>query len=207
MTRADLLLFTKLYVPQPRTGIVPRLRLIEQMNNGSKSKLTLISAPAGYGKTTLASEWIQQTDIPVAWLSLDENDNDLTRFLIYFVTALRQVEENIGGDVLAALDAPQLPQPEMLLTLLINDISTSGNQVSLVLDDCHLIINQEIYDALDYLITHQPPELHLVIIGRVDPLISLSRLRVGRQLTEIRSSDLRFTKKETMAFLNGLMII
>lgn len=205
MTRTDLLLFTKLYVPQPRTGIVPRLRLIEQMNNGSKSKLTLISAPAGYGKTTLVSDWIQQTGIPVAWLSLDEHDNDLARFLIYFVTALRQVDENIGGDVLAALDAPQLPQAEILLTLLINGISASGNQVSLVLDDCHLITNQEIYDALDFLITHQPPEMHMVIVGRVDPLISLSRLRVGRKLTEIRSSDLRFTNKETKAFLNGLM--
>ena len=205
MTKSDPLLTTKLYVPQPRAGIVPRPRLIEQMNNGSKNKLTLISAPAGYGKTTLASEWIQQTEMPVAWLSLDDNDNDLARFLTYFVTALRQVDENIGGDVLAALDAHQLPKPEILLTLLINDISTSGNQVSLVLDDCHLIINQEIYAALDYLITHQPPELHLVIIGRVDPLLSLSRLRVGRQLTEIRSSDLRFTQKETTAFLNGLM--
>ena len=205
MTKTDPLLNTKLFVPLSRTGIVPRPRLIEKMSKGSQGKLTLVSAPAGYGKTTLVSAWIQQTDIPVAWLSLDEKDNDLARFLTYCVTTLRQIEENIGVDVLAALDTSQLPQTEILLTLLANEVSAIGNHFSLVFDDFHLITNQEIYEALDFLINHQPPEMHTVIAGRVDPLISLSRLRVGGQLTEIRSSDLRFTKIETTAFFNDLM--
>jgi LuxR family maltose regulon positive regulatory protein len=167
--------------------------------------VTIVSAPAGYGKTTLASAWTIQTEDPVIWLSFDENDNDLARFLTYLVTAIQQIDEKIGSDVLAALDSTQPPQTEILLTLLINGIAANVKPFILVLDDCHLISNLEVYEALDFLINHKPNEMHVIFIGRVDPLIALSRLRAEGRLTEIRSADLRFSKMEATAFLNDYM--
>jgi LuxR family maltose regulon positive regulatory protein len=179
--------------------------LIDRLNNGQDSKLTLVSAPAGYGKTTLVSSWAKLLKEPVTWLSIDENDNDPNTFLIYFITALQHVKQGFGSDILAALDSSQAPQIEHLRTLLVNEIAEIKRQFTLILDDCHQITNQDIYELLDFLITHQSPEMHLMMIGRVDPMFSLARLRVGGQLTEIRSNDLRFTRMESTVFLNDLM--
>jgi LuxR family maltose regulon positive regulatory protein len=175
------------------------------MNLGLKGKVTLVSAPAGYGKTTLVSTWAQQVEQRVIWLSLDENDNDLARFLQYLVATIQQVDQDIGVNVLDALDSPQSPQAAILITLLINGITATGKRFILILDDIHEITNLEVFESLDFLIDHQPREMHIVFCGRVDPLISLSRLRVGRQLSEIRSTDLRFSKLETTALLNDSM--
>jgi LuxR family maltose regulon positive regulatory protein len=205
MSTVEPLLSTKLYLPQPRGDLVPRPRLIERFNSGLKGNVTLVSAPAGYGKTTVVSAWAQQVEQQVIWLSLDENDNDLARFLQYLVAAIQQVDRNIGLGVLDALDSPQPPQAEILITLLINGIVATGKQFILVLDDCHEITNLEVFESLEFLIDHQPREMHIVFCGRVDPLISLSRLRVGGQLSEFRSVDLRFTKLETTALLNDSM--
>ena len=205
MPFVEPLLTTKLYIPQPRVDLIPRPRLIERMNSGLPGKVTLVSAPAGYGKSTVVSVWAQQLEQLVIWLSLDENDNDLARFLQYLVAAIQQVDQEIGLDVLDALDSPQTPQAEILITLLINGITAIGKQFVLVLDDCHEITNLEVFESLEFLIDHQPREMHFVFCGRVDPLISLSRLRVSGVLSEFRSVDLRFTKLETTALLNDSM--
>jgi LuxR family maltose regulon positive regulatory protein len=205
MSPSEQILTTKLFIPQPRIDLVRRPRLVERLDDGMRGKLTLVSAPAGYGKTTLVSAWAHSSTDPATWLSLDENDNDVARFLTYYIAALQQIEPGIGGDILAALDSSQSPQIEILRTLLANEIAKIEHQFTLVLDDCHQIANQEIHETLEFLINHQPQEMHLVIIGRVDPIFSLSRLRVGGQLTEIRSNHLRFTKMEATAFLNDLM--
>jgi LuxR family maltose regulon positive regulatory protein len=205
MSPVEPLLTTKFYLPQPRDDLILRPRLIERLDSGLRGVISIVSAPAGYGKTTLVSAWAAQTENPVIWLSLDENDNDLTRFLTFLVKAIQQIDADIGADVLAALDSTQSPQAEILLTILINGIAARERQFTLVLDDCHLISNKEIFEAIEFLINHKPIEMHVMLIGRVDPLISLSRLRVGGQLTEIRSGDLRFTKMEATAFLNDFM--
>jgi LuxR family maltose regulon positive regulatory protein len=201
------LLTTKLYLPPPRPDLVPRPRLVELLDTGLQHnrKLTLVSAPAGYGKTTLVSTWVQGTERPYAWLSLDEKDNDWVRFLTYIITALGQIEVGLGNEVQEALVSSQSPQTDILLTMLVNEISSYAGEFTLVLDDIHLISDHSIYEAIDFLLNYLPKGMHLVIIGRVDPLISLSRLRVGGQLTEIRSDQLRFNKAETAAFLNEMM--
>lgn len=199
------LLITKLSIPPTRPSLVVRPRLYKRLNSGLNGKLTLVSAPAGYGKTTLVSSWIQQSEKPVSWLTLDDSDNDLPRFLSYFLAALQHIDEELGIDVRTALESSQSPQVQVLLTMLVNEIADHGKQFTLVIDDCHLITNQPVYDAVDFIINNQPSGMHLVIIGRVDPLIALSRLRAGGQLNEIRSDDLRFTKPEASEFLNELM--
>lgn len=201
------LLTTKLYTPPPRPDLVPRSRLIERLDAGlgANSKLTLVSAPAGYGKTTLISTWIQESARPAAWLSLDEKDNDWVRFLTYTVAALGLIEEGLGLEVQEALQTSQSPQMDILLTLLVNEISACGCEFILVLDDIHRITEHATWEVIGFLLNHHPPGMHLVLIGRVDPIVSLSRLRAGGQLTEIRSKELRFTKAETTTFLNELM--
>ncbi len=205
------LLTTKLHIPQPRPELVPRLRLVERLNAGLQGKLTLVSAPAGYGKTTLVSEWIAYSGFPVAWLSLDEMDNDLATFLAYFITALQQTHEGIGSDILNALKSSQPPQTEVLFTMLVNEITAieSGEShvrdFALVLDDYHVITDQSINDGLEFFLGNQPSRMHLVIIGRADPPIPLSRLRVGGQLREIRSDDLRFSGAEVVSLFNDSM--
>ncbi len=213
---------------------------MERLNESLRSglKLTLISAPAGFGKTTLVSSWIHglQSDIAdkdkianpkpvlseaevskiknrVAWLSLDESDNDPTRFLVYFITALQTIEArqepagNIGKGALSALQSPQPPPTKAVLTSLLNEIAALPDRLVLVLDDYHLIESQPIHDALTFLLEHLPPQMHLVIATRDDPHLPLARLRARGQLTELRATDLRFTSSEAAEFLNQMMCL
>jgi LuxR family maltose regulon positive regulatory protein len=201
------ILATKLYVPPPRPDIVLRPRLIERLNEGLAAgrKLTIISASAGFGKTTLISEWITFGKWPVAWLSLDEGDNDLTRFLTYLVAALQTFAGNLGAGALAVLQFPQPPPTESILTTLLNDIAAISDNFILVLDDYHVIYSQAVDQSLAFLVEHQPPHMHLVIATREDPPIPLPRLRARGQLTELRAADLRFTPAEAADFLNRVM--
>ena len=202
---ATPLLQTKLYIPPPRPNLVPRPRLLERLNAGLRGKFTLISAPAGFGKTTLLSEWIDSCERPVAWLSLDEGDNDPARFLTYLVAALQTIEATVGKGALSLLQAPQPPPTEAVLTPLINEIAALPDGFVLVLDDYHLIERQSIHDALTFLLDHMPPQMHLVIAGRMDPPLPLARLRARGQLTELRAADLSFTPDKAAAFLNDIM--
>src|SRR2546422_6002725 len=199
------ILATKLYIPPPPPKVVLRPRLIERLNEGLHRKLTLISAPAGFGKTTLVSKWVASCDRQVAWLSLDEGDSDPTRFLTYLVAALRTIAPNIGEGVLGVLQSPQPPPTETILTALLNEITTIPDNFVLVLDDYHVIDAKPVDQALTYLVEHLPPQMHLVIATREDPALPLARLRAGGHLTEVRAVDLRFTPSEAAAFLNQVM--
>lgn len=199
------ILATKLHIPALRPKAVPRPRLIERLNEGLHHKLTLISAPAGFGKTTLLSEWIAGSKQPAAWLSLDEGDSDPTRFLAYLVAALRTVGGNIGEGVSAVLETPQSPPTESILTALLNEITAIPEAFIIVLDDYHLVDAKPVEDALAFLLEHLPPRMHLVIATREDPRLPLARLRARGQMTELRAADLRFTPAETTEFLNRVM--
>ena len=207
----EQLLATKLYIPPPRPQVVLRARLIEQLNEGlcrnpdSGNELTLISAPAGFGKTTLISTWVAGCEPPVAWLSLDEGDSDPARFLAYLVAALQNVAPDIGEGVLKALRSPQPPPTEAILTTLLNEITAWGDNFILVLDDYHVIDSRPIDSALTFMIEHLPPQMHLVIATREDPQLPLARYRARGQLTELRAADLRFTPAEAADFLNRVM--
>ena len=221
------ILATKLYIPSPRPKIVLRPRLIERLNEGLRHKLTLISAPAGFGKTSLLSDWIDQkaegrgmkdesveTIHPssfalhpskVAWLSLDEEDKDPARFLIYLVAALQTVSPNVGEGALAALQSPQQPPTESILTALLNEIATLPDDFILIFDDYYVIDAKPIDSILGFLLEHLPSNMHLVIATRADPALPLARLRARGQLTELRVADLRFTPSEAADFLNQTM--
>ncbi len=199
------ILATKLYIPPPRSKIVLRPRLIERLNEGMHCKLTLVSAPAGFGKTTLISEWLADSKRPVAWLSLDEGDSDPTRFLTYFVAALQTIAANIGKGVLVILQSPQPSPIESILTILLNEITTISDNFILVLDDYHLIDSQPVDQALTFMLEHLPPQMHLVIASREDPNLPLARLRARGQMTELRATDLRFAPVEAAEFLNQAM--
>jgi LuxR family transcriptional regulator, maltose regulon positive regulatory protein len=198
------ILATKLYLPPPRPKVVLRRRLIERLNDAFQRKLTLISAPAGFGKTTLLGEWLAGCQRPVAWLSLDEGDNDPTGFLTYIVAALQTIDAAIGKGVLGLLHAsqPQPPPNETLLTVLLNDLAARPDPLVLIFDDYHTVDGPAIDQALTFLVEHLPPQLHLVIATREDPQLPLARLRARGQLIELRAADLRFTAAEAADFLN-----
>jgi len=211
------LLTTKLYIPPVRPEFLPRPRLIERLNAGVQAgrRLTLLSAPAGFGKTTLLSEWVNQCQAPVGWVSLEHSDADLTRFLSYVIAALQTLHPDIGRATLAMVQAPQPPAADLLLTTLINEIvgmlnvgATTVCPFTLVLDDYHVIDNPSVHDAVGFLLDHLPPPpqgMHIVIASRADPPLPLPRLRARGQMTELRSTDLRFTLEEATAFLNQVM--
>jgi LuxR family maltose regulon positive regulatory protein len=204
------ILVTKLHIPLVRPELVPRPRLIECLGNDLHERLTLISAPAGFGKTTLVSEWIQTLrgatpPITTAWLSLDESDNDASRFLVYFISALQTIDAEIAQGLLGALQSPQPAPIENILISLVNEIAAFPDRIIFVLDDYHLINAQSVHDALSFLLENLPPQMHMVIATREDPLLPLSRLRSRRQLTELRAADLRFTFSEASKFLNQAM--
>jgi LuxR family maltose regulon positive regulatory protein len=207
------LLKTKFFVPTWRTGAVSRPRLLERLQAGldKQRKMTLISAPAGYGKTTLAAEWIfaiqsdRRTGMRVAWLSLDEGDNDPARFLSYLVSALRSVDGTLGQSALSLLEMPQLPPLSAIMDEMINDLAGLDYQMILFLDDYHIITNPDLQEALEYFLEHQPPAFHLTLTTREDPPFPLARMRAGRQITEIRAQDLRFTSEEALQFFGQSM--
>jgi len=204
---ANRLLQTKLHVPAVRPDLVPRPRLIERLDKGLRlgRKLTLVSAPAGFGKTTLLSEWGAGCGRPVAWLSLDENDNDPACFLTYFVAALQTIEGNVGQGLLAALQSPGLVNVQSVLTTVINEIADIPDSLILVFDDYHVIESQPIDKAVTFLLDHLPPRMLLAIATRTDPTLPLSRLRARGRLTELRAADLRFTIDEAAAFLKQVV--
>jgi len=200
------ILSTKLYVPPRRPKAVLRPRLVERLNEGMQRKLTLISASAGYGKTTLVSEWLAGCSQPVAWLSLDEGDNDPACFLTYLCAALQTMGTSIGEGLSGALRSPQPPRAESIITALLSEITTAvPDPFVLVLDDYHVIDARPIDHAIAYLLERMPPQMHLVITTREEPRLPLARLRVRDQLMEMRASDLRFTFSEAADFLGGVM--
>lgn len=201
------LLATKFHLPPLRAAGVTRQRLLERLDAGlhEKRKLTLVSAPAGYGKTTLVSGWIHSLsggDLRTAWLSLDEADNDPGRFFSYWLGAFRQVSSSLGGKILPLLGLPQPPPLEALLDELLNELAALQVSIALTLDDYHLITNPQIHSALEYFVDHQPARVHLILAAREDPPLPLPRLRVRGQLTEIRARDLRFTPQEARQFFD-----
>ncbi len=205
------LLETKFYVPRARRDRVPRPRLAERLDRGSASKLMLVSAPAGFGKTTLLSEWLAAGPaVPAdqrlaAWLSLDRADNDLASFWTYVIAALRTAAPGVGENALALLQVPG-PQPiETVLATLLNDLSAIAGDIVLVLDDYHVIDAREVQDGMAFLLDHLPPQLHVVIASRADPALPLARLRARGELAEIRAADLRFTPEEAAAYLKETM--
>jgi len=202
---ATPILASKLYRPPPQPSALVRARLVEQLNAGLGRKLTLISASAGFGKTTLVSAWAADCGHPVAWLSLDTADGDPARFLAYLVAALQTVVPGHGAGVLGSLQSPQPPQTEALLTDLLNDLSGLADTIVLVLDDFHEIDSRPVDQALVFLVEHLPPQLHLVIATREDPPLTLARLRARGQLSELRAADLRFSLSEAGGFLNQVM--
>ena len=213
---SSLLLQTKLRIPRARPDLVPRHRLLERLNEALHlgRKLTLISAPAGFGKTTLLSEWAAGcgSRTRVAWVSLDKGDNDPARFWTHFITALQTIHKGVGEAARAALQSRGLanantpPRVEVLLTGLISELTVADPApFFLVLDDFHVITDPQVNDSLASLLDNLPPQMHLVLSGRADPPWPLARLRVCGELTELRTDDLRFTPTEAAAFLNDVM--
>ncbi|MBN9389047.1 MAG: helix-turn-helix transcriptional regulator [Chloroflexi bacterium] len=201
------ILATKLYIPPQPIKAVSRPRLIERLNQGLQrnARLTLVSAQAGSGKTTLVTEWLAVCGRPSAWLSLDEGDSDPIRFLVYLVAALQRVAPKIGEGVMEVLQSSQPPPVETVLTGLLNEISGLPEKFFLVLDDYHVIEGSEVDKALTFLLDHLPPQMHLIITTREDPQLPLPRLRVRGQLVEVRAIDLRFSINEAAEFLNEVM--
>jgi LuxR family maltose regulon positive regulatory protein len=199
------LLKTKLQIPPVRPELVSRLRLIERLEVGHQCKLTLVSAHAGFGKTTLLSEWVGRLQGRAAWLSLDREDDDEARFWIYLIAALQTVQAGLGQDALRLLQAPQQPAIQAILTVLLNQMTALSQETILVLDDYHLISNPAIHNGLSFLLEHLPAQMHVAISTRADPPLPIHRLRARGQLTELRSGDLRFTVDEALAFLNAAM--
>jgi LuxR family maltose regulon positive regulatory protein len=202
---ATTLLATKLFVPRTRPNLVSRPRLLEQLGKALNCGLVLVSAPAGFGKTTLVSEWVAGCKRPVAWLSLDEGDNSPTCFLTYLIAALQKVAPKIGDGLLGALQSPQPPPTESILTTLLNEITAVPDDFVLVLDDYHLVDAKPVDNTMTFLLEHLPPQMHLVIATREDPSLPLARLRVRGQLIELRAADLRFSPAEAADFLNQVM--
>ncbi|MDQ0058694.1 LuxR family maltose regulon positive regulatory protein [Paenibacillus harenae] len=195
---------TKLYIPRPRPVTVRRSRLIEGLNGGLHRKLTLVSASTGFGKTTLLSEWLAGCDRPAAWLSLDEGDNDPSRFLTYLIAAWQSIGNGIGEGALTLLQSPQ-PPIDSVLAVVLSDVAAANINAILVLDDYHVIEASPIHEAIALLIERMPPHVHLVIATRHDPPISLGRLRSRDQLNELRAAELRFTYTEVADFLYQVM--
>ena len=199
----DALLATKLNVPGPRPGLVPRPRLSERLDEGLRRGLVLVCAPAGYGKTVLLAEWAQRSHVPAAWLSLDGGDNDPARFWRHAIAALDRVHAGIGERVGPLLGPPAPPSFEPLVTALINELAAGpgGDGLLLVLDDYHAISSQPVHTSVGFLLEHRPPGLHVALASRADPPLALARLRARGQLTEMRAADLRFTAGEAAGLL------
>jgi LuxR family maltose regulon positive regulatory protein len=202
----NLLLVTKFHISSVRSSWVSRDRLVGLLNQGMENRLTLVSAPAGFGKTTLLSDWAHQAGMAVSWLSLDEQDNHPIQFWTYIVGTLQRTHREIGEATLAMLRSTESIPFKSFLIPLINEIASTSDRIALVLDDYHLMTDERIHASLIFLLEHLPAQLHLIVASRVDPALPLARLRARGQLTELRSSDLRFTVAETATFLQSMKL-
>jgi len=205
MQKTDALIHTKLRLPFTRKELVSRPRLQERIAQGLRGPLTLITAPAGFGKTTLVASCIAGFGTPVAWLSLDKDDSQVERFLKYLVAALQEADPTLGSEAAQLLAAIQQVMPETILTSLINDLDRAAREMVLVLDDYQLISSQAVHEAVTFLLEHCPKTFHLVIATRSDPLLPFVRLRARGQTVELRTADLRFSEPEAAQFLNEVM--
>jgi LuxR family maltose regulon positive regulatory protein len=196
------MLLTKLHIPPAGNNVVHRTELFEELNSGLSRKLILVSAPAGYGKTTLLSDWIIQNKIPAAWLSLDNSDNDPAVFLGYVISGIQNIHQDFGQSALRLLNSPNSPSVESITSLLINEIINIKQNFLLVLDDFHLIKSNEVLKLVTYLLEHIPGNIHIIILTRSDPALPLSRLRSQHQLVELRSSDLSFSANDISVLFN-----
>lgn len=196
------MLLTKLHIPVPGKNLVHRTALFSKLNEGLVRKLILVSAPAGFGKTTVVSDWINQNGIKTTWFSIDENDNDFVGFFDYIISGLQINHENIGKGALELLKSPNTPGKESIIQLLVNDIVSCGSEIVLIIDDFHLISNSEIIQAISYLLEYMPGNMHLILLSRSDPGIPVARLRSQNQLIEIRSSDLSFSVNDISTLFN-----
>lgn len=199
------LLLTKLFIPRTHPDLVARPWLLERLNEGLRRNLTLVCAPAGYGKTTLLSTWVGGTCRPCAWLSLDERDNDPARFWSYFIGALQTLFPETGSTTLAMLLSPQPPPLEYALSELLNEITRLPEDFLFVMDDFHTVEDEQVIAGLTFLLENIPPRLHLVVSSRVDPPFPLHLLRGRRQLLEVRLEELRFRREEIATFINQMM--
>src|SRR6266566_3585116 len=200
------LLATKLHVPRLRAQFIRRSHLVERLQQGMERALTLVSAPAGFGKTTLVAQWLAESSTPVAWLSLEPEDNDPVRFLSYLIAALQRLDPHVGTAVLPLLHAPRPAPPERVMALVINElIAGAARDFALVLDDYHVISAEAIHRALIFLLGHLPSHMHLIIATRADPSLLLAGLRARGQLAEVRAADLRFATDEVSDFLREVM--
>ena len=195
------ILRTKLFISQYSVDNLTRKRLVEKINQGIKNKVTLITAPAGFGKTTLVTEWIHQAPLPICWYSIDANDNDLIIFVSYMRAALQTLNINLGDLNLSFEQQLGNQEYQTILTPIINDLADNGQEIVLVLDDLHLITKSTIYKALCFLIEHCPPNFHLIIISRVEPEIPCTKLKVRGELVQITEDDLRFNYQEGETYL------
>ncbi|MCV2490969.1 LuxR C-terminal-related transcriptional regulator [Geodermatophilus sp. YIM 151500] len=199
------LLTTKLHAPRRRRGLVARARLLEQLSRGDEAVLTLVSAPAGFGKTTLLTEWLAAAGRPsTAWLALDQRDDDPVLFLTYLLSALQRAAQEVGGKALTRLQEPHASIDEVL-AILVNELDALEDDIVLVLDDYHVVSARDVHEAMTFLLEHSPSRMHLVIATRADPALPLSRLRARGELVEVRADDLRFTADEAAAYLNEAM--
>jgi len=196
------MLLTKLHIPPVGNNIVHRSELFEKLNSGLSRKLILISAPAGFGKTTVVSDWIDQNKIPTTWFSLDNGDNDPVDFLSYIISGIQSIHTAFGQSALKLLNSPNRPSVESIASLLINEILNINQNFLLVLDDFHLIKSNEVLNLVTYLLEHIPGNIHIVILTRSDPALSVSRLRSQHQLVELRSSDLSFSANDISILFN-----
>ena len=201
-----VLLTTKVHAPSPRRELVLRPLLVERLEAGAHLKLTLVAAPAGWGKTTILAAWLTQApERRFAWVSLDRGDNDPARFWTYVVEALRTVDPGLGTEALAQLRASSASVTDVVLPALINEVAALADPVVLVLDDFHVITTREIHDEVAFLVQHLPESLHLAVATRADPPLGIARLRALGEVNEIRAGELRFSEEETAALLNDVL--
>jgi ATP/maltotriose-dependent transcriptional regulator MalT len=199
------LIRTKLFRPRSASDVITRTRLIERLNAALEGEITLVCAPAGFGKTTLLTQWVQTIDRPTAWLSLDEHDNELPVFVQSLAASLQTVFPDAFGAIAALLKAPRILPPEQIAPLLINDLTDVPDDVILVLDDYHLIHTNEVHTLLELLVEHLPLQVRLVLICRSDPPLPVARWLAKGRLNELRGTDLRFSLEETEAFLTRML--
>jgi LuxR family maltose regulon positive regulatory protein len=190
-----------LFIPRARTNLVSRPRLLAQLDQAQDHPLTLISAPPGFGKTTLLRDWIPRHPHCLTWLALDAGDNDPARFWSYFIASLQTLNERLGLEALTLLQSSPAPAWEVIVSLLLNDLAAFPDRFACVLDDYHVVDNRAIHDAVTFLIEHQPDNMRLILTSRSDPPLPLARWRARAQLAEIRAHDLRFAPDEAAAFL------